>query len=58
VETAPSELQPEQVPDPTADIRALFPFIGQWADRDDLPDSAEYVRQERAKWQQRPYRQD
>ena len=35
-----------------------FPLIGQWADRDDIVDSADYVRQERAKWQQRPYRQD
>lgn len=36
-----------------AEFGAL-PFFGQWADRQDIPDSAEYVRQERAKWQQRP----
>ena len=39
-------------------LQETFPFFGQWADRTDIPDSAEYVRQERAKWQQRPYRQD
>lgn len=44
-----------QPADPTS--RSL-PFIGQWADRDDLGESSDYVRQERAKWQQRAYRQD
>jgi hypothetical protein len=37
---------------------ASLPFFGQWADRDDMADSAEYVRKERAKWRQRPFRQD
>ena len=36
---------------------AALPFFGQWSDRTDIPDSAEYVRQERSKWQQRPCRQ-
>ncbi len=35
-----------------------LPFFGQWSDREDMADSAEYVRKERAKWQQRPYRRD
>ena len=55
IEEAPME------PSPGGADRAFqdaFPFIGQWADRTDIPDSAEYVRQERAKWQQRPYRPD
>jgi len=47
-----SESSPEQ------SLQEIFPFFGQWADRTDIPDSAEYVRQERAKWSQRPYRQD
>ena len=42
----------------TAEEFASLPFFGQWADRIDIPDSAEYVRQDRAKWQQRPFRQD
>ena len=37
---------------------AALPFFGQWADRSDIVDSADYVRQERAKWQQRATRQD
>jgi len=40
-----------------AEFRAL-PFFGDSADRADLPSSAEYVRQERAKWSQRPRRRD
>lgn len=39
------------------EFRAL-PFFGDWADRDDLGSSAEYVREERAKWSQRPHRKD
>jgi hypothetical protein len=59
VEVASTETTPKSSPpDVSAEIFAAFPFFGQWADRQDIPDSAEYVRQERAKWQQRPYRQD
>ena len=35
-----------------------LPFIGMWADREDLSDSAAWVRRERDKWQQRARRQD
>lgn len=44
--------------DETNDLAAAFPFFGLWADRTDIPDSAEYVRQKRATWRERPYRQD
>jgi hypothetical protein len=37
---------------------ARLPFFGMWADREDLPDSAEWVRRERQQWQQRAARQD
>ncbi len=30
-----------------------LPFFGMWADRDDLADSAAWVRQERQRWQRR-----
>lgn len=43
---------------PQPPFHEAFPFIGQWADRTDLPDSAEHVRLERAKWRQRPYHSD
>ena len=34
------------------------PFFGQWADRKDIVDSSDFVRQEREKWQLRPTRRD
>jgi hypothetical protein len=34
------------------EFRSL-PFFGDWADRTDLGTSADYVREERAKWSQR-----
>lgn len=33
------------------------PFFGQWADRSDIVDSSDYIRQERDQWQQRATRQ-
>jgi len=59
VQVAVQEIaQPGAVPTPLTDeaFRSL-PFHGDWADRTDLPSSADYVRQERAKWSQRPHRE-
>jgi hypothetical protein len=42
----------------TANDLASHPFIGLWADRKDISDSSEFVRQEREKWQLRGTRQD
>jgi len=39
------------------DFRSL-PFFGMWAGREDMKDSAAWVRKEREKWQQRATRQD
>ena len=35
-----------------------LPFFGMWADREDLADSTESVRRQRAKWAQRLERRD
>lgn len=40
-----------------ADLTNL-PFIGMWADRDDMNDSAAWVRRERDDWHRRALRQD
>ena len=32
---------------------ASLPFFGMWADREEMSDSAEWVRQEREKWRER-----
>ena len=37
---------------------ATLPFFGMWADREDMEDSAVWVRRERERWQQRTARQD
>ncbi len=37
---------------------AVQPFVGMWADREDMTDSADWVEKERAKWQQRVARPD
>lgn len=42
----------------SAEDISLHPFFGQWADRTDIVDSSDYVRQERDKWQQRATRKD
>jgi hypothetical protein len=34
------------------------PFFGMWSDRQDLADSAAWIRKERAQWPQRSSRQD
>jgi len=39
------------------DIRSLA-FFGMWRDRDDLGDSADWVRKERERWHQRASRRD
>jgi len=57
VEVQPATQSQNQQGNVVPDFAAL-PFFGLWADRTDMVDSAEYVRQERAKWQHRPYRQD
>jgi hypothetical protein len=37
---------------------AVLPFFGMWRDRQDMKDSAAWVRKERKRWQQRVGRQD
>ncbi len=37
---------------------AVLPFFGMWADREEMQDSAAWVRRERERWQQRAARQD
>jgi hypothetical protein len=37
---------------------ASLPFFGMWADREDMADSAAWVRKEREQWHQRAIRQD
>jgi hypothetical protein len=37
---------------------ASLPFFGMWADREDLADSAAWVRKEREQWPQRAARRD
>ena len=37
---------------------AKLPFFGMWADRDDISDSAEWVRRGREQWHQRSCRTD
>ncbi len=37
---------------------ADLPFFGMWADREDMKDSAAWVREERASWNQRVKSQD
>jgi hypothetical protein len=58
IETAAPDDSSQQDDEAVQALKAAFPFVGQWADRDDMADSAAYVREHRAKWQQRPYRQD
>ena len=47
--------QPD-MPDAEEDFASL-PFFGMWADREDIPDSAMWVRKERERWQRRTTRQ-
>jgi hypothetical protein len=56
VRVEPAEGQPSEA-GATEDFTAL-PFIGMWADREDMNDSAAWVRRERDKWQQRARQQD
>ena len=42
----------------TGNASSSLPFIGIWADRDDISDSGEWVRKERETWQQRLARED
>jgi len=51
---APAESAAASKPAPrkTPDITSL-PFFGMWADRDDMADSAEWVRKEREQWSSR-----
>ena len=44
-------------PDVGEDFAAL-PFFRMWAEREDMSDSAAWVRREREQWQQRVVRQD
>jgi hypothetical protein len=49
----------EQAASPGADEDfATLPFLGLWADREDMRDSAAWVRRKRERWQQRAARQD
>jgi hypothetical protein len=56
VQPAPAAVG-EQSPLSAAEITAL-PFFGMWANRDDMGDSADWVREERKQWQQRAARRD
>ncbi len=47
-----------EVPPAVSEDLSSHPFFGLWADREDIKDSGEYVRQERVKWQQRATRLD
>ena len=58
VEIETPAVENQTIPENGSEEFASLPFFGQWADREDMADSAEYVRKERAKWRQRPYRQD
>jgi hypothetical protein len=49
--------EPTASPDKEEDFVAL-PFFGMWRDRQDMKDSAAWVRKERKRWQQRVGRQD
>lgn len=48
----------EQADISSADTSAQLPFVGIWADREDMSDSADWVRKERESWHQRLARQD
>jgi hypothetical protein len=48
---------PTVAPGPVANFASL-PFFGMWADRDDLPDSTTWVREQRQRWHQRASRSD
>lgn len=52
VQIEPVDLDAEPEAAPFADVTEL-PIYGTWADREDMADSAAWVRNERAKWQQR-----
>ncbi len=56
VETATTPHLTENQPS-TEDLSA-HPFFGQWADRKDISDSGDLVRQEREKWHLRATRRD
>ncbi len=55
-EMGPAENQAGQTERP--EDFAKLPFFGMWADRDDISDSAEWVRQGRQQWHQRTSRTD
>lgn len=44
-------------PGETVDLLSL-PFVGMYADREDMKDSVAWVNKERAKWHQRSQRRD
>lgn len=54
---APAVGQQSGLPGTDEDFAALS-FFGMWADREDMRDSAAWVRRERERWQQRAVRQD
>jgi hypothetical protein len=43
---------------PEGEDIANLPFVGMWADRDDIGDSTAWVRRGRDEWHQRALRQD
>lgn len=49
--------QPITEVEPGPDFASL-PFFGMWANRDDLPESADWVRERRQQWHQRASRTD
>jgi hypothetical protein len=56
IEPAPAN-SPADVSKPVEDFAAL-PFFGMWADRDEVTDAVDWVREGRAQWHQRASRRD
>jgi hypothetical protein len=54
IEAQPAPLAPSAAGGNFEDL----PFFGMWADRSDLCDSTDWVRRQRAQWQQRMHRSD
>ncbi len=57
VQIEPVEAAPQSAGPSSADFAAL-PFFGMWADREEMSDSAAWVRRGREQWQQRLTQRD
>ena len=58
VSIAPVETAQGADTEPRLDKATTLPFIGIWADREDMSDSAAWVRKERQSWSPRLQRPD